>query len=51
MKKKKLITLLTSLEVNANILTNEQLEKILANYDEELIKTNISVLKRIQNIS
>ncbi len=38
MKKKKLITLLTSLEVNANILTNEQLEKILANYDEELIK-------------
>ncbi len=44
-EKEKLITLLTSLEVNANILTNEQLEKILANYDEELIKTNISVLK------
>ena len=44
-EKEKLITLLTSLEVNANILTNEQLEKILANYDEELIKINISVLK------
>lgn len=44
-EKEKLVSLLTSLEVNANILTNEQLEKILANYDEELIKANINTLK------
>ena len=44
-EKEKLTTLLTSLDVNANILTSVELEKILANYDEELIKTNVSVLK------
>lgn len=44
-EKEKLTTLLTSLDINANILTSVELEKILANYDEELIKTNVSVLK------
>ena len=44
-EKEKLIDLLTSLEINANILTNEQLEKILANYDENQIKSNINALK------
>ena len=44
-EKEKLTELLTSLEVNTNNLTNEQLEKILTNYDEELIKANVSVLK------
>lgn len=44
-EKEKLTTLLTSLDINANLLTSVELEKILANYDEELIKTNVSVLK------
>ena len=44
-EKEKLTEILTSLEVNDSLLTGEQLEKILANYDEELIKTNIGTLK------
>ena len=44
-EKEKLTEILTSLEVNDSLLTGEQLEKILANYDEELIKTNIGALK------
>ena len=44
-EKEKLTEILTSLEVNDSLLTSEQLEKILANYDEELIKTNIGALK------
>lgn len=42
-EKTKLAELLTSLEVKA--LSNEKLEKVLANYDEELIKENINTLK------
>ena len=45
-EKEKLTELLKSLEVNVNLLTNEDLEKILTNYDEELIKANIDALKR-----
>ena len=44
-EKEKLTEILTSLKVNDSLLTDEQLEKILANYDEELIKTNIGALK------
>ena len=44
-EKEKLTELLKSLEVNVNLLTNEDLEKILTNYDEELIKANIEALK------
>lgn len=44
-EKEKLTEILTSLEVNDSLLTSEQLKKILANYDEELIKTNIGTLK------
>lgn len=44
-EKEKLTEILTSLKVNDGLLTDEQLEKILANYDEELIKTNIGALK------
>ena len=44
-EKEKLTEILTSLEVNDGLLTDEQLEKILANYDGELIKTNIGALK------
>lgn len=44
-EKDKLTELLKSLEVNVNLLTNEDLEKILTNYDEELIKANIEALK------
>lgn len=45
-EKEKLTELLKSLEVNVNLLTNEDLEKILTNYDEELIKANIEALKK-----
>lgn len=44
-EKTKVIELLNNLGVNANGLDNEKLEKILANYDEELIKKNIEALK------
>ena len=44
-EKEKLTSLLTSLNISVSDLTKEQIEKILANYDEELIKTNVSVLK------
>ena len=44
-EKEKLTELLKSLEVKVNLLTNEDLEKILTNYDEELIKANIEALK------
>ena len=42
-EKESLTELLTSLEVKA--LTNEKLEKVLANFDEELIKENVNALK------
>ena len=45
-EKEKLTELLKSLEVNVNLLTNEDLEKILTNYDEKLIKANIEALKK-----
>lgn len=41
----KLNNLLTSLEVNVNALTSDIIKKILTNYDEELIKTNVNTLK------
>ncbi len=44
-EKEKLINLLNSLEVNTNALTSEKQEKILASYDEELIKNNVDALK------
>lgn len=40
----KLDNLLNSLNVNSNSLTKEQKEKLLANYDEELIKSNVNSL-------
>lgn len=40
----KLDNLLNSLNVNSNSLTKEQKEKLLINYDEELIKNNIKCL-------
>lgn len=40
----KLDNLLNSLNVNSNSLTKEQKEKLLANYDEELIKNNVNIL-------
>lgn len=40
----KLDNLLNSLNINSNSLTKEQKEKILANYDEELIKNNVNIL-------
>lgn len=45
-EKEKLTELLKSLEVNVNLLTNEDLEKIITNYDEKLIKANIEALKK-----
>lgn len=45
-EKEALKDLLTSLNVDVNHLTNEDLEKILTNYDEELIKENIACLNR-----
>lgn len=44
-EKDKLIEMLNSLEVNTSSISNEKIEMILAHYDEELIKNNISVLK------
>lgn len=43
-EKEKLNSLLTSLNISVSDLTKEQIEKILANYDEELIKENVNVL-------
>lgn len=43
-EKEKLTSLLTSLNISVSDLTKEQIEKILANYDEELIKENVNVL-------
>lgn len=44
-EKDKLIEMLNSLEVNTSNISNEKIEMILAHYDEELIKNNISALK------
>ena len=44
-EKEVLKNLLMSLDVNVNMLTNEQLNKILENYDEDIIKKNVNFIK------
>lgn len=44
-EKEKLVGLLNKLEINPNNFDNKELEKILENYDEEVIKNNIEYLR------
>jgi len=45
-EKEKLVELLQELEINKDYFDNTELEKILANYDEELIRENVGCLKK-----
>lgn len=44
-EKDKLIDLLESIGVNSSMFLEESIKKVLANYDEELIKTNVTTLR------
>lgn len=44
-EKEKLVELLNKLEINPNDFDDKELEKILENYDEEVIKNNIEYLR------